>query len=83
MQNTMLVFCRNRQQGALIARTLRYREYRCVPVDFELTAEKAADFCPQGLIIAADTLDGLDEALLEMNVPLAAARRRRIPIAAL
>ena len=41
MQESILVFCRQSQQAGLIARTLRYREYRCLPVSFETASEAA------------------------------------------
>lgn len=75
MQDAILVFCRNQQQAGLIARTLRYREFCCLPVPFETTAEAALALSPRGLIIAGDgaeALAGLDFALLNLNVPVLA-----------
>jgi len=75
MQDAILVFCRNQQQAGLIARTLRYREYSCRPVSFDLTADEAAKMNPKGLILSGDgenALDGLDFALLNLNVPVLA-----------
>jgi len=75
MQNTILVFCRHQQQAGLIARTLRYREYSCLPVPFSMTAAEAMALNPKGLILCGsgeNALDGLDFALLNLNVPVLA-----------
>ena len=75
MQNTILVFCRDLHQAGLIARTLRCREYGCLPVSFDTTAEEARALNPRGLIVAGsgdDALDGLDFALFSLNVPVLA-----------
>jgi len=75
MQNAILVFCRQPQQAGLIARTLRYREFSCLPVAFDTSAEKALSMNPKGLIIAGDgpdALSGLDYALMNLNVPVLA-----------
>ena len=75
MQNAILVFCRNQQQAGLIARTLRYREYSCLPVPFSMTAEEAMALNPKGMIVSGsgeEALDGLDFALFHLNVPVLA-----------
>jgi len=75
MQDAILVFCRNQQQAGLIARTLRYREYSCLPVSFAMTASEAMALKPKGLILSGsgeDALDGLDFELLNLNVPVLA-----------
>ena len=75
MQDAILVFCRSRQQAGLIARTLRYREYRCLPVSFDISAEQAAKLNPKGLILSGNgenPLTGLDFGLLNLNVPVLA-----------
>ena len=75
MQESILVFCRHPQQAGLIARTLRYREYSCLPVPFDTAAESALKMNPKGFIIAAeagDALDGLDFSLFSQNIPVLA-----------
>ena len=75
MQDAILVYCRQMQQAALIARILRYREYRCLPVRFDTSAEKALSMHPKGLIIAGngpDALDGLDFSPLNLDLPVLA-----------
>ena len=74
MQNSILVFCRDQQQAGLIARTLRYREYSCLPVSFEMTAAQAKERKPKGIIVAgnrAEALEGLEgkiEGLVSMTI---------------
>lgn len=75
MHNAILVFCRNQQQAGLIARTLRYREYSCLPVPFSTTAAEALALNPKGIILSGageNVLDGMDFALLNLNVPVLA-----------
>lgn len=75
MQDVILVFCRDQHQAALIARTLRYREYSCLPVPFTASAEEIMKMNPKGLILygkGADALDGLDFELLNQNIPVLA-----------
>ena len=73
MQDTILVFCRDRQQASLMTRTLRYREFFCLPVDFETTAQQVQALAPKGLMIAGngvDALEGLDFELFQLNIPV-------------
>lgn len=73
MQNAVFVFCRDRQQAGLIARTLRYREFFCLPVHFEMSAREVQELQPKGLIIAGggvDALEGLDFELFHLNIPV-------------
>ncbi len=73
MQDTILVFCRDRQQAGLMTRTLRYREFFCLPVDFETTAQQVRAMEPRGLLIAGngvDALEGLDFELFQLNIPV-------------
>ncbi len=75
MQDAILVLCRSNQQSALIARTLRYREFCCLPVSCSTPAAEAAAMNPKGLIIAAekdDPFNWLDFELLNLNVPVLA-----------
>ena len=75
MQDAILVFCRQMQHSALIARILRYREYRCLPVAFDTTAQHALSMKPRGIIIAGngpDALEGLDFSLLNLDLPVLA-----------
>jgi len=75
MQDAILVFCRSGQQAGLIARTLRYREFCCLPVSPGTSAQEALSLQPKGVIIAgeaADTLDWLDFEVLNLNVPVLA-----------
>lgn len=73
MQDTILVFCRDQQQASLMTRTLRYREFFCLPVDFETTAQQVQALAPKGLMIAGngvDALEGLDFELFQLNIPV-------------
>ncbi len=73
MQDAILVFCRDRQQAGLMTRTLRYREFFCLPVDFETTAQQVQAMQPRGLLIAGngvDALEGLDCELFNLNIPV-------------
>lgn len=73
MQDTILVFCRDQHQAGLIARTLRYREFFCLPVDFETTAAQAQAMNARGIIVAGngvDALAGLDFELFSLNIPV-------------
>ena len=75
MQDSILVFCQSNHQAGLIARTLRYREFRCTPVACGTSAADAAAMNPRGLIIAGETgdsLEWLDHELLTLNVPVLA-----------
>lgn len=77
MQNAILVFSRNARQAGLIARTLRYREVRCLPLPFDTRAAQALELSPRGIILAADSfekdaLDGLDFSLLSGSLPILA-----------
>ena len=75
MQDVILVFCQNAHQSGLIARTLRYREFYCLPVSPDITAAQASALQPKGLIIAgtsSDTLDWLDFEVLNLNLPVLA-----------
>jgi len=77
MHDTILVLCRNIQQTGLIARTLRCREVRCVPVPFDIPCQQALALNPRGVIIAGDSVEedalaGLDFSLLDCGVPVLA-----------
>lgn len=77
MQDAILVFSRNARQAGLIARTLRYREVRCLPLPFDTRAAQAMELAPRGIILAAegfdkDALDGLDFSLLSGSLPVLA-----------
>ena len=73
MQDVILVFCRNRQQAGLMTRILRYREFFCLPVDFETNAQQVQALKPKGLLIigdGVDALEGLDFELFQLNLPM-------------
>lgn len=73
MQDAILVFCRDQQQASLMTRTMRYREFFCLPVDFETTAQTVQEMAPKGLLIAGngvDALEGLDFELFQLNIPV-------------
>ena len=77
LKNLILVLCRNAQEGGLIARTLRYREVRCLPLPFDTPAQQALSHDPCGVIVttdhfSADALDGLDFSLLSAGLPVLA-----------
>ena len=77
MQNAILVFSRNARQAGLIARTLRYREVRCLPLPFDTRIAQAMELSPRGIILAADSfekdaLDGLDFSFLSGSLPILA-----------
>lgn len=77
MKDAILVFSRNARQAGLIARTLRYREVRCLPLPFDTRADQALKLAPRGIILAAgsfdkDALDGLDFSLLSGSLPVLA-----------
>ena len=77
MQDLIVVLSRRAGDAGLIARTLRCREFFCLPMPLDTPAEKVLAHQPKGVIITSDpncdeTLEGFDVSLLSAELPVLA-----------